>query len=165
MAINRLGFLDLVAIDDGKGLRGGILLTKPDTVPLEFHLTDCVRPTAAQRLLYGAVFDRHLNVEVFAKPLLNALAEKPDVVVTVQPGFYQCLADTLDMPVILVSSSKEVQSISKDHNSSLAELKKISQQEDLLEPFGRIKNIVLQVHSKEATQPAGKDPAQSSPSS
>jgi hypothetical protein len=153
MSINRLAFLDIVAFDDGKILRAAVLLTNSDTVPIEFQLTDCIRPTAAQKLLYGAIFERHLKVEIFGKPLLNALSEKPDVVVTKDTGFYQYLANALDWPVILISSAKEIQNIaisdSYSKNGILGEFKEISQRQDLIEPFERIKNVVTQVHKQE----------------
>lgn len=165
MAINRLAFLDVITIEEGKGLRAGILLTGPDTVPLEFHLTDCVRPTTAQKILYGAVFERHLKVEIFGKPLLEALSEKPDVVVTKELETFQYLLGALDMPVVLISSKNDIQNISENHNGSITELKKILQKQNLLEPFERIQKVILQVHSREVSQQSGKDttkPTQSS---
>ncbi|MGH7596654.1 MAG: hypothetical protein ACREOI_09890 [bacterium] len=165
MAINRLAFLDVITMEEDKGLRAGILLTRPDTVPLEFHLTDCVRPTTAQKVLYGAVFERHLKVEIFGKPLLEALAEKPDVVITKELETFQYLVGALDMPVVLISSTNDIQNISENHNGSIAELKKISQKQNLLEPFERIQKVILQVHSRELSQQSVKDttkPTQSS---
>ncbi len=153
MPINRLAFLDIIAFDDGKTLRAAVLLTNPDTVPLEFHLTESVHPTAAQKLLYGAIFERHLRVEIFGKPLLKALSEKPDIVITKDTGLYQYLASALDLPVTLISLSKEIQNIaiadSYSKNGILGELKEISQKQDLIEPFDRIKNTVTQVHKQE----------------
>lgn len=165
MAINRLAFLDVITMEEGKGLRAGILLTRSDTVPLEFHLTDCVRPTIAQKVLYGAIFERHLKVEIFGKPLLDALAEKPDVVVTKEQETFQHLVGALDYPVVLISSTNDIQNISENHNGSIAELKKISQKQNLLEPFERIQKVILQVHSRELNQQSVKDttkPPQSS---
>lgn len=157
MVINRLAFLDVIAMEEGKGLRAGILLTRPDTVPLEFHLTDCVRPTTAQKILYGAVFERHLKVEIFGKPLLEALVEKPDVVVTKELEIFQYLVGALDIPVVLISSTNDIQNISENHNGSIAELKKISQKQNLLEPFERIQKVILQVNSRELNQQSVKD--------
>ncbi|MDZ7360171.1 MAG: hypothetical protein ONB46_05520 [candidate division KSB1 bacterium] len=165
MNINRLAFFDIIALEDGKALRAGVLLTKPDTVPLEFHLTDCVRPTTAQKLLYGAIFERHLKVEVFGKPLLEALAEKPDAVITKDLDIFQYLEGALDYPVVLISARNEVQSISENQNGSIAELKKISQKQNLFEPFERIQKVILQVHSREPNQQSTKDSTNPPPSS
>ena len=165
MNINRLAFFDILALEDGKVLRAGILLTKPDTVPLEFHLTDCVRPTTAQKILYGAIFERHVKVEIFGKPLLDALAEKPDVIVTKEQEIFQHLAGALDYPVVLISSTNDIQNISENHNGSIAEFKKISQKQNFLEPFERIQKVILQVHSRELNQQSDKNttkPPQSS---
>lgn len=156
MAINRLAFLDVITMEEDKGLRAGILLTTPDTVPLEFHLTDFVRPTTAQKVLYGAIFERHLKVEIFCKPLLEALAEKPDVIVIKESELFQYLADTLDLPVVLISSKNDIRNISESHNGSIAELKKISKKQNLLEPFDRIQKVILQVHSRELNQQPSK---------
>lgn len=153
MSINRLAFLDIVAFDDGKTLRAAVLLTNSDTVPIEFHLTDCVRPTTAQKLLYGAIFERHLKVEIFGKPLVKALSEKPDIVITKDAGFYQYLANGLDLPVALISFAKETQDIaisdSYSKNGIIGEFKEISKRQNLIEPFERIKNAVTQVHKQE----------------
>lgn len=134
MGINRLAFLDVVALEENKVLRAGILLTRPDTVPLEFYLTDCVRPTTAQKMLYGAIYERHLKVEVFGKPLLEALAEKPDVVITKEQEIFHHLVDALDYPIVLISSKNDIQRISENHNGSIAELKKISQKQNCRGP-------------------------------
>jgi hypothetical protein len=165
MALNRLAFLDVIPMEDGKGLRAGILLTRPDTVPIEFYLTDCVRPTAAHKLLYGAIFERHLQVEVFGKPLLEALRERPDAIVTKEPSLFQYLSGALDIPIILISTTKDIQKITEDHNGSVMEIKKLSQKENLLEPFDRIKNVILYVHNKELNQQTPRDSAQSHQSS
>lgn len=153
MSINRLAFLDVIVFDEAKSLRAAVLLTNSDTVPIEFQLTDCVRPTAAQKLLYGIIFDRHLRVEIFGKPLLKSLSEKPDVVITNDSGFYQYLTNAIDLPVVLISSTKEIQNIaisdSNSKNGILGELKEISQRQDLFEPFERIKNVVTQIHKQE----------------
>jgi len=165
MNINCLAFFDIIALEDGKVLRAGILLTRQDTAPIEFHLTDSVRPTTAQKMLYGAIFDRHLKVEIFGKPLLEALAEKPDVIVTKEQEIFQHLVGALDYPVVLISSTNDIKSISENHNGSIAELKKISQKQNLLEPFERIQKVILQVHSRELNQQSVKDttkPPQSS---
>ncbi|KAA0223716.1 hypothetical protein EDS67_25470 [candidate division KSB1 bacterium] len=165
MNINRLAFFDIIALEDDKVFRAGILLTKPDTVPLEFHLTDCVRPTTAQKILYGAIFERHLKVEVFGKPLLEALTEKPDAVITKELEIFQYVEGALDYPVVLISSKNDIQSISENHNGYIAELKKISQKQNLFEPFERIQKVILQVHSRELNQQSVKDttkPPQSS---
>lgn len=153
MAIDRLAFLDIVAFDEGKILRAAVLVTNPDTVPIEFHLTEGVRPTAAQKLLYGAIFERHLKVEILGKPLLKALSEKPEVVITRDMGFYQHLAKAIDVPVILISPSKEIQNIAIpdpiSKNGLLMQVKEISETQDLAEPFERIESVVTQVHSHE----------------
>lgn len=153
MPINRLAFLDIITFDDGKTLRGAVLVTNPDTVPLEFYLTEGVHPTPAQKLLYGTIFERHLRTEIFGKPLIKALSEKPDIVLAKDAGLYKYLASGLELPVASISLAKEIQDLanadSNSENGVRKELTEISQKQDLLEPFDRIKKAVTQAHKQE----------------
>ena len=80
MPISRIAFLDIMEFDSGEAFRGAVLLTEEQTVPLEFYLTDPLRPNPLQRLLYGAIFEEYLKFEVFGKPLLSNLSTRPDIV-------------------------------------------------------------------------------------
>lgn len=70
MALSNLAFLDVFELEDGR-YRGAILLTSPDAAPLEFYLSEPIRPTEENKLYYGAVFEEHLHVSVLGNPLIN----------------------------------------------------------------------------------------------
>ena len=150
MSLEHLAFLDVVEFDEGKSLRAAVLLTRADTAPLEFHLTDCVRPTAAQRLLYGAILERHLAVEIFGKPLLSALSQQPEVIITKSSDLFQHLAKSLEIPTVFLTPDKQIHEIvapqGNPKKALLQALTEIRSREDLLEPFERIRNVVTRVH-------------------
>ena len=73
MPISRLAFLDILEFEGGQVYRGAVLMTQEKTVPLEFYLTDPLRPNPIQKVLYGAVFEEYLKFEVFGKPLLKCM--------------------------------------------------------------------------------------------
>jgi hypothetical protein len=75
----RPGYL-VVRADDGAYL-GGLMVTDRDGLPLDFRYTDPVTPTRLQRALYGGVLDRYLRGEILLGTLLDALEERPSVLI------------------------------------------------------------------------------------
>ncbi|KPJ75366.1 MAG: hypothetical protein AMS14_03700 [Planctomycetes bacterium DG_20] len=69
-------YLDLLAFDGDKILRGGALVTDPSTEPLEFRCTSAVRPTALQRILWGARLDGHVAANLIGLPLLRKISQE-----------------------------------------------------------------------------------------
>ena len=155
MSIKHLAFLDLIQFEAGKAYRAAILLTQTNTAPIEFYLTDCVRPTNAQRILYGAILEGYIRNELFGKPLLAKLSNKPDVVVIQDPVFLE-ISKSSDCSFALISRSNGIQKViapaSKSEENVLHELKRISRDYSILEPFERIKTAVNQVHQQEVSR-------------
>ena len=76
-----VGFYSLLPTSDKKGLLGALLVTDDLGKPEEFRVTYPVRPTLLQRQLYGDSLVPHVAVELCGKPLLAALAKKPQLLV------------------------------------------------------------------------------------
>src|SRR5680860_334114 len=87
----RPGFLVVRADDDGTYV-GGLMVTDPGGLPVDFRYTDPITPTRLQRALYGAALDRYLRTEVVLRTLLEALDAPPTILLVEDP-------DLLDEPV------------------------------------------------------------------
>lgn len=98
----RPGYL-IVRADAAGAYVGALMLTDAAGLPVDFRFTDPITPTRLQRALYGGVLDRHLRVDVVARTLVGALAERPSVLLVedrslLAPGVTEC-------PVLMVSPS------------------------------------------------------------
>jgi hypothetical protein len=74
-----LGYLSCPQ-DAANGFLGAMLITDSRARPLHFAFVSPVRPTAMQRLLYGATLAEHVKVDVIAKKLMQGLPFRPSVV-------------------------------------------------------------------------------------
>lgn len=70
------GYLVVRVGEDGS-YTGGLMVTDRHGLPLDFRYTDPVTPTRLQRALYGAALDRYLRSDVVLKTLLNAVQQRP----------------------------------------------------------------------------------------
>ena len=153
MPISRLAFLDILEFEGGQVYRGAVLMTQEKTVPLEFYLTDPLRPNPIQKVLYGAVFEEYLKFEVFGKPLLNNLSNKPDLILVRESGLLN-LVSSNEMPIALMTDQNSVQSLVSGKNYEDQILKKeiesMAKDNSLYEPFERIIDAVSQIHQQQA---------------
>jgi len=62
---------------DKEGYIGAVLVTDERGIPQEFRCTHPVRPTTAQRALYGDNLETHVTFELCGKPLIGALTTNP----------------------------------------------------------------------------------------
>jgi hypothetical protein len=76
-----IGFLTVVE-DDDLGLVGGYLLLDTAARPVEFHCTAPLRPTRAQRILYGPTLASYLYGELLAPALVAKSTHAPLAVLT-----------------------------------------------------------------------------------
>jgi hypothetical protein len=97
----RIAFWGHAEFDDGGSYRGAILATDDWGKPLEFRCTAPVKPTSVQRTLYGSTLMPHILVELIAKPLTDALNEKPAAVLVSEPLFLG-LRYKVDVPVVWI---------------------------------------------------------------
>ncbi len=154
---------------DNDAIRGATLVTDKDTKPLEFRVTEPVRPTKIQRTLYGEILYDYILVELIAVPLIAALTEKPSFVL-VQDEIFLEANSKQDIPIIRLLEEKdtvygaekniqEIESPSKfpplrittSQNLEINltpiknQLEQIYISRDVLEPFNRIQKACAQV--------------------
>lgn len=152
MPISRIAFLDILEFDKGEVYRGAVLLTQEQTVPLEFYLTDPLRPNPLQRLLYGAIFEEYLKFEVFGKPLLSNLSTKPEIVFVRETTLLN-LVDMSEVPLVLMTPKNAIDSLicGKDYEDKILrkEIEGLTQKHNFYEPFERINSAVSQIHEQQ----------------
>ena len=174
MEINKLAFLGTFVSDDS--VMGVIMITDSETKPLEFRVTSTIKPTHFQKILYGNVLKEHILVELVAVPLLNALTEKPDIILVNDPVFLGANS-RLDSRVVRIFSKNDISTVkatkidlkaSNNRSDSMnlelphkfddelpgisESLNKISEYRDLLEPFERLKLACEQIHLKKTKE-------------
>ena len=75
------GYLSMLEFPD-HGYFGGYLIVSPLGRPLEFHCTAPIRPSRAQKILYGATLEPFLLAEQIAGALLQVAQLRPDLIIT-----------------------------------------------------------------------------------
>jgi hypothetical protein len=102
----RVAFLSYIELDKGGAGRGAILVTDQATKPVEFRCTTLIRPTTVQRTLYGETLRPHIAVELVGQQLMQALEEKPSVVVVKDPMFLE-LRPSVEVRLVCVRKQGE----------------------------------------------------------
>ena len=92
---------------DGEGYISGALAIDDRGVPKEFRCTHPIRPSAAQRALYGGNLDSHINLELCGKPLVDALTVNPIAMLVETPSLLP-LRELVTLPVLHVERLDEV---------------------------------------------------------
>jgi hypothetical protein len=170
MDLVRIAFLETYSFDDNAGIMGAILVTDPDTKPLEFRITAPIKPTNFQKTLYGDVLLEHILVELIALPLLGAIKDDLDLILVRDPLFMGInskqgvravrLFNDKDGTSHSKKGGEEQNKLSGDYGiyietskkfaSELPEiterLSQISATRNLIEPFDRLKTACEQVH-------------------
>jgi len=75
------GYLSMLEFAD-HGFFGGYLIVSVLGRPIEFHCTAPLRPSHAQRILYGPTLEPYLLGEQIAGALLDAAKQTPSVILT-----------------------------------------------------------------------------------
>jgi len=75
-----LTFLTVEKTEDGEGYIGALMVTDDHGFPLEFRATTPVRPTAVQKVLYGATLETYVGVELCGRKLLQECQRKAPIV-------------------------------------------------------------------------------------
>lgn len=171
MDLVRIAFLETYSFDDKSGIMGAILVTDPDTKPLEFRVTAPIKPTSFQKTLYGNVLHEHILVELIALPLLGAIKDDIDLILVRDPLFLGInnkqgvravrLFSEEEEPSKANKSDEEPFALSGDSGKILIEttrkfanelpeirerLGSISTYRNLIEPFDRLRIACEQVH-------------------
>ncbi|WP_414551694.1 hypothetical protein [Anabaena sp. CCY 0017] len=156
---------------DSDAIRGAVLVTDKETKPLEFRVTEAVRPTKVQRTLYGEILYDYILVELIAVPLLAALTEKPKFVL-VDDDMFMDVNNKQEIPVIRLEAQESVNYeknkfiiqdiksskfpslriiVSKNLEAKLIDIQQCLEEiymiRDLLEPFKRIQQTCTQINN------------------
>jgi hypothetical protein len=81
MEVVTIGFLGIYRFEERAAIRGAMLVTDTETKPLEFRVTQPVRPQKFQEILYGELLDEHVSVELIGLPLVDAVEQKPNLII------------------------------------------------------------------------------------
>jgi|GEM_PF-365301 len=164
-----LAFLKVHEIDNKH--RGGILLINDCGIPSEFYCTSRITPNNTQKILFGKGLFLHI-VELVGRPLIAKIQNKPTMIIVDNDTFLELRRES-DYPIIFArrqgeefrASDKENKTSNSellvgkfqpliltghpeypdDVKSQLSSLCKIFNRVDLLEPFERITQAILEI--------------------
>jgi hypothetical protein len=168
-----LGFLSSYEFEEGKSIRGAILVTDNQTKPLEFRVTSPIRPTNFQKTLYGKILKEHILVELITIPILDSLKRKPNIIIVRDPIFLNANSKQ-KIPIIRIFREDEpkyytniephplkslggqfepvfLESFSannEDFQIIRKQLTEIFKERNLIEPFERLSIACEQVNAK-----------------
>ncbi|MBD6617507.1 hypothetical protein FNW02_17160 [Komarekiella sp. 'clone 1'] len=159
---------------DSDAIQGAVLVTDKNTKPLEFRVTEPIRPTKFQRTLYGEILYDYIFVELIAIPLLAALKEKPSIVL-IQDEIFLSINSKQEIPVFRLLKENEamfskqirteqitsspgsksltlrITTTSKFEsqlNTTKLNLEEVHASRDLLEPFNRLRIACEQINTQ-----------------
>ena len=163
----RLAFLGIETFDDGKAIRGAILITDTDTKPYEFRITSPVRASYFQWTLYGNTLEDYMYIELISIPLIRELNENVDLIIVSLPALLR-IRPKISIPVALISGDSNPSSENSDGENSNGKLFAITthvdfpnedlvarsllmpimKKRDLFEPFERIRIALSEAHTQ-----------------
>lgn len=168
-----IGFLTLLAINQEGGRLGAVLITDERGVPQEFRVTEPVKPSQVQRVLYGDSLEPHIGIDIIGRPLLDNVEAKPEIYL-VDKSFLVELRDAVGCPVIFLRRTSETLSVGGESSGVSVESKRtqpvsletdpqytedareaaelfqhLADRLDLFEPFERIEKAVSVLQIKD----------------
>jgi hypothetical protein len=96
-----LAYFAMRQTSDKQGYVGAILVLDERGIPKEFRCTHPIRPTLVQKSLYGANLETHVSLDLFGKPLVNALTTKP-IACLVETRRLLGLRELVSLPILHV---------------------------------------------------------------
>ena len=100
-----IGFIEVSSNADNGNAVGGMLVTDNSGIPLEFMITTAVKPSRAQRALYGDRLRSFVSVELCAKELLLNIRTQPHVMFIRDPVLWGIMRNT-STPILLLERSE-----------------------------------------------------------
>ncbi|HEX9746494.1 MAG TPA: hypothetical protein VGB30_13830 [bacterium] len=175
---SNIGFALLRELDDGTCYIGGIFVADSNLRPVEFRCTSPIRPSNVQKTLYGSELVPVIAQDLVLKNVLNKLSVKPNLLLCGDQVFLEA-RKFVDIPIIVLEAEARMPTSSDDekiettllHNRSgkfntlqistlpgfssdgeewLGFLQFISNSRDLLEPFERISNALMEVYKSKS---------------
>lgn len=96
-----------VTLKEGASYLGGLLVTDPSGIPLDFRYTEPITPTRLQSVLYGKALEPHLKEEVIQKTLLKELKLAPDLFLVPPTELAGRWSGEAKCPVLAVQRTQE----------------------------------------------------------
>jgi len=135
-----IAFLDTKQFENGKCIRGAVLVTDCATGPLEFRCTSPIRPTTLQTVLWGGRLTAHVATKLVGKPLVESLNNKCSIIIVRKPEFIE-LRPLVELPLIQLLRQEEL--------AMASELASDGDDDDTLaSPTQRFEPVVLKVHRR-----------------
>ncbi len=113
-----IGFLQVSEIAPDSYL-GAILVTKLNSVPVEFRVTLPVKPTSIQKSLYGESMVPYIGTELCGTQLLEAITHNPEVVF-VSPKYMLGVRPNSAAPIIYVFEADQ------SHKTKVGEMDQVA---------------------------------------
>ena len=155
----RIAFLDLATFDDGAAIRGGCLVTDPDTRPIEFRVSGSIRPTNLQKMLYGDTMYEYICKDMVGMPMLDSLETQPDFILVRDAEFLK-LRPNVEMPVLWVRGTVDGQFVlqafpgyEQEAENGRVSIPTRLRGRNIMEPFLRIKNALEEAHQLNVGEP------------
>lgn len=129
----RYGYL-LVVEDENNSFTGGYLIVNDRGRPLEFHCTETVHPSRAQEILFGPTLRSYLFSEHLGTALIEAAALSINVLIV------------NDLDAVGAGEGKQIPTVCLEESCEAIDenLKHLAESIDLNEPFGRVREAVLE---------------------
>jgi len=143
---------------------GGIMVTDPYTIPVEFKYTEPLKPTGLQKILYGKSIEKFIWVDVIARKLIQGLQENPRLLLIQDKILFPVPAKN---PVCMIASAAgETKAEEQDYEDLFSDqleggyqliskmkpspdlvqwVQRVSREVDILEPFNRLKEALQYV--------------------
>lgn len=149
----RFGYL-MCPVNSSGAYLGGLLITNGWTHPKHFAYVDPVSPTPVQKMLYSITLDSAARVSTVAKALIGTLDREPDVLFVDDERLLE-VDNFTSCPVAWLRKSNDSQeafstiayTVSRglDQSRVSSLVTPIEQKIDLVEPFDRIKRVLVEV--------------------
>src|SRR5436190_8478216 len=111
-----LGFLTVEKTEVDDGFIGAMMVTETHGFPLEFRATTPVKPTAVQRVLYGASLEEFVSIELVGRRLLKDCQRKPPIVLVPKAT----LLGLTDSSVLVIAVRRAGEAIQVESSESSA---------------------------------------------
>ena len=106
--VDSLKLAYFMTMKEGASYLGGLLLTDPAGIPLDFRYTEPITPTKRQTVLYGKALEPHLKEEVIQKSLVKELNSAPALFILPPADMAGGWSGDTKCPVLAIQKTQEM---------------------------------------------------------